>query len=544
MAYEAFWAKEDPSKLTRDEFIKLEKDGLDVVRSIIEKYAVEGYDSIPQDELLRFKWAGVYQQRPNNGHFMMRIRIPSGILSSSQAKALGEISELYGRNLADITTRQSIQFHWLRVENLPDIYRRLEEVGLYSIEACGDCPRAIVGNPLAGIDKNELIDTTEITKEVSEFFVGNRDFSNLPRKYKISISGSIYNSAHAEINDLSFTPAVKVIDGEEVVGFHVMVGGGLSAKPFLAKPLNMFVRPEDVLKVSIAVTTLFRDNGYRDKRHRARMKFLVDDWGTEKFQEKLEELIEKMAERGEDKTVSWNAAYFDGVHPQKQAGLSYIGLNVPVGRLKGTDLIELAGLAEEYGDGSLRTTMSQNIIIANVPDNKVNEILKKPILEKLSPNPSRFISRTVSCTGIEFCNLALVETKNRANSVAEYLDQQIELDVPVRIHFVGCPNACGQRQTADIGLQGVLMKTPEGMKEAFEIAIGGILGPNAQFNEKLKGRVPANQVGPVLAHLIHFYKNNRNEKETFHQFYQRVSLSAFQEELDSILNELSKSLTH
>lgn len=209
MAYEAFWAKEAPSKLTRDEFIKLEKDGLDVVRSIIEKYAVEGYDSIPQDELLRFKWAGVYQQKPNNGYFMMRIRIPSGILTSAQAKTLGEISQLYGRNLADITTRQSIQFHWLCVENLPDIYRRLERVGLYSIEACGDCPRAIVGNPLAGIDKDEIIDTTEITKKVSEFFVGNRDFSNLPRKYKISISGSIYNSAHAEINDLSFTPAVR-----------------------------------------------------------------------------------------------------------------------------------------------------------------------------------------------------------------------------------------------------------------------------------------------------------------------------------------------
>jgi ferredoxin-nitrite reductase len=535
MPYEALWAKEDLSKLNRVELMKLEKDGLDVIRTIIEKYAVEGYDSIPEDELNRFKWAGVYQQRPNNGHFMMRIRIPSGIMTSDQARVLGGISQDYGRDLADVTTRQAIQFHWLRVEDLPDIYNRLEKVGLYSYEACGDCPRTIVGNPLAGIDKDELIDTTDIAKQVNDFFVLNRDFSNLPRKYKMSISGNVYNNAHAEIQDLAFTPAIKVIDGEEVVGFHVRVGGGLSSKPYLAKPLNIFVRPEEVLKVAIGVTTIFRDYGYREKRHRARLKFLVADWGPEKFQEKLEELIGKMPKRGEDKTIGWQAAYFDGVHPQKQKGLSYIGLNVPIGRLSGTDLIELAEIANEYGNGSLRTTISQNIIIPNIPTCKVDEVLKHSIFEKLSPNPSRFLSRTVSCTGNEFCNLAIVETKERAKSVAEYLDRHVELDEEIRIHFVGCPNACGQKQIADIGLQGVLMKTSEGMQEAFEIAVGGILDPNAQFNEKLKGRVSAEQVGPALAHLILFYKENRNEKETFHQFFQRVGVTAFQRELDAII---------
>ncbi|OLN22093.1 ferredoxin--nitrite reductase [Domibacillus antri] len=536
MAYEAIWMDRDPKELHKVEFDKMKKDGLDVIRTIIEKYSKEGYVSIPDDEFNRFKWAGVYQQRPNDGYFMMRIRIPSGIMTSEQARALGKIAQDYGRNLADVTTRQAIQFHWLRIEDIPDIYNRLEAVGLYSYEACGDCPRTIVGNPLAGIDPDELMDTTALVNEVNDFFVMNRDFSNLPRKYKMSISSNKYNNAHAEIQDLAFTPAVKVIDGEEVIGFHIQVGGGLSAKPYLAQPLNMFVRPEEVLKVAIGVTTIFRDHGYRAKRHRARLKFLVDDWGAEKFQEELEKLIGKMPERGEDKTAGWQAAYFDGVHSQKQESLRYIGLNVPVGRLSGDDFLELAELADQYGNGSIRTTISQNIIIPNVPAEKVDELLKHAIFNKFSPNPSRFMSRTVSCTGIEFCNLAIVETKERARKVAQYLDEHVKLDEDIRIHFVGCPNACGQKQIADIGLQGVLLKTPDGMKEAFELYVGGILGPGAQFNEKLKGKVIADSVAPALAHIANYFKENRLEDESFHAFYLRVGTAGFQEALDHFLN--------
>ena len=309
MAYKAVWANQE--NLNAFEYTKMNKDGLDIIRSIIEVYAKEGYDSIPADDMSLFKWAGLYQQKPNNGHFLLRIRIPSGILNSKQANALGGIAQDYGRDLIDLTNRQSIQFHWIRVEHIPDIYNRLESVGLYSVEACGDCPRGIVGNPLAGIDKDELIDTTDIATEVSKFFVGNRDFSNLPRKYKMSISSNIYNNAHAEIQDLAFTPATKMIDGQEVIGFHIQVGGGLSAKPFLAKPLNLFVRPEEVLKVAVGVATIFRDYGYREKRHNARLKFLVNDWGAEQFQSKLEELIGSMPERGEDRIVGWQAAYLD-----------------------------------------------------------------------------------------------------------------------------------------------------------------------------------------------------------------------------------------
>ncbi|AHD04021.1 nitrite/sulfite reductase [Paenibacillus larvae] len=537
MAYEPIWAR-DPSSLNKMELLKLEKDGLDVIRTIIENYAVQGYDAIPEDELNRFKWAGVYEQKPKEGYFMMRVRINSGIMTSGQAHALARIAKDYGRDLVDVTTRQAIQFHWLTVEQLPDIFRRLEEVGLYSFEACGDCPRTIVGNPLAGIDPDELFDTTALVNEVNDFFLLNKDFSNLPRKYKMSISANLYNSGHAEIQCLAFTPAVKQIDGEELLGFHVWVGGGLSAKPHLAKQLDVFIRPENVLNVAIGVSTIFRDYGYRQKRHHARLKFLVADWGPEKFLEKLTELIGELPTRGEDKTLGWKASYFDGVHPQKQAGYNYVGLNVPVGRLSGTDLEELARLADEYGKGSIRTTVSQNILLPYIPDGKVEQLLNESVLKRLTPFPKHFMSRTVSCTGNEFCNLAIVETKERAKRVAEYLDTHIELDKEVRIHFIGCPNACGQKHIADIGLQGTLVKTQEGMVDAFDIAVGGILGPGATFNERLKGRVKGDDVGPVLVRLITFFKENRKKEETFHQFYKRVGISPFQEQLDQALTQM------
>lgn len=538
MAYEAIWAK-DTSKLNKMELVKLEKDGLDIIRTIVEKYAHEGYSSITPDDMNLFKWAGVYEQKPKDGHFMMRVRIPGGIMTNAQARALADIAKDYGRNLLDVTTRQAIQFHWLTVEQLPDIFNRLEKVGLYSYEACGDCPRTVVGNPLAGIDKDELFDTSALVKEVNDFFLLNRDFSNLPRKYKMSISSNIYNSGHAEIQCLAFTPASKVIDGQEVLGFHVWVGGGLSAKPHLAQKLDIFVRPDEVLKVAIGVTTIFRDYGYREKRHHARLKFLVADWGVEKFKEKLVELIGEMPSQGEDKVVGWSAAYFDGVHKQKQEGLNYIGLSVPVGRLSGEELFELAEVAQAYGDGDIRTTVSQNIILSGIKDENVDKVLAAKVLERLTPNPKHFMSRTISCTGNEFCNLAVVETKERARSVAEYLDSKIELDEEVRIHFIGCPNSCGQKHVADIGLQGALVKTPEGMVDAFDLAVGGILGPGAKFNETLKGRVRGDQVGQVLEQLILFFKENRGPEESFHQFVGRVGVPAFQEKLTSILADLA-----
>jgi ferredoxin-nitrite reductase len=535
MSYEAVWMDRDPSKLNKFEFYKMEKDGLDIIRDIVDKYSKEGFSSIPQEDFNLFKWAGVYQQKPNTGHFMMRIRIPGGIFTSNQARELAALGRDYGRGLVDVTTRQAIQYHWLEIENMPDIFNRLESVGMSAFEACGDCPRTIVGNPLAGIDPNELFDTTPWVDELERFFLGNRDFSNLPRKYKMSISSNIYNSAHAEIQCLAFTPASKVIDGVEVLGFNVMVGGGLSSKPHLARQLDMFVKPEEMLKVAIGVTTLFRDHGYREKRHYARLKYLVAEWGIEKFQEELIKLIGPMPALGDDRIVGWNASYFDGVHPQNTPGLNYVGLNVPVGRTNSDELDQLADLADKYGDGTLRATVSQNLILTGVPDDKIEALLQEPVLQRLNPNPNRFMSRTVSCTGNEFCNLAIVETKEFARRVATYLDEHIQLDEPVRIHFIGCPNSCGQKHIADIGLQGSLIKTPEGMVDAYDIAVGGTLGPGAKFNTALKGRVKSDNVNTVLAQIITFYKETRQDSESFHQFVERVGIETMQAKLTEIL---------
>lgn len=536
LAYQAKWA-ENPEKLNRNELIKLEKDGLDVIQDIY-RYAKLGFDSIPADDLERFKWAGVYQQKPHDGHFMMRVRIPSGILTSEQARTLAGISRDYGRQLLDITTRQAIQFHWLTVENLPPIFERLAAVGLSSFEACGDCPRTIVGNPLAGVDPDELMDTRPLVKQLQDFFLGNKDFSNLPRKYKMSISANIYNAGHAEINDLAFVPASKTIDGKEVIGFHILVGGGLSAKPMLAQPIDVFVRPEEVLKVAVAVTTLFRDHGYREKRNHARLKFLVADWGSEKFREELVRLTGELPRRGVDRTVGWNGGYFLGVHEQKQKGFYYAGLSIPVGRMQAEDLAELARLADTYGEGTIRTCNSQNVVIPGIPKERLEAFLEEPLLQRFTPYPQLFVGHAISCTGNEFCNLALVETKERVKQIAQYLDEHVSLDVPIRLNVNGCTNSCGQQQIADIGLQGARLKTEAGLVDAFDISVGGTLGPGATFNTKLQRRIPAEKIAPVLAQLLNYFKATRLPEETFHAYVKRVGIPTLQKELDQILDSL------
>lgn len=539
MAYEKIWAN-DESKLSKEEIHKLKKDGLDILNDI-DRYAKEGFASIPIEDWGHFKWAGLYLQKPKEaGYFMMRVNIPTGILTNEQAITLANIGKDYGRDVIDITTRQAIQYHWLTIEQLPDIYKRLGEVGLSSIGACGDIPRTIIGNPLAGIDRNELMDTREIVNEVYHFFQRNEDFSNLPRKFKMSISANVQNAGHDLINCLAFTPAVKVIDGVEHVGFHIKVGGGLSSKPYLAEELDVFVLPEQVKDVAIAVTTIYRDYGYREKRHRARLKFLMADWGPEKFRDKLIEVYgSELQLKGEDKVEEWNAGYFYGVHQQKQEGLSYAGFNVPVGRMNSEQLIQLAAVAKKYGNGEIRTCNSQNIVIPNVPDGKIADLLAEPVFDKITIKPKSFIGYSVACTGIEYCNLALVETKETTRKLAEYLDEQIQLDVPVRIHMVGCPNSCGQRQIADIGLQGVLMKTKEaGMIEAFEIYVGGTLEKDhAKFNEKLKGRVASENLPAVLKDFFVFFKAEKKPGESFFDFAKRVGVETLQEELDKILAE-------
>lgn len=542
MSYEKTWATND--KINASEKKKLEKDGLRIFDDI-PIYAQNGFASIPQEQWDHFKWAGLYLQRPKEaGYFMMRVNIPSGILTADQFEALGAIGKDYGRDVVDITTRQAIQFHWLTIENIPDILNRLENAGLSSAGACGDITRTIVGNPITGLDRNELFDTSQIVKEVYDFFQRNEDFSNLPRKYKMSISANIHNAANAEINCLSFTPARKEIDGEWVNGFHIKVGGGLSARPYLAEVLDVFIRPEEVKDTAIAITTIFRDYGYREKRVRSRLKFLIADWGVEKFKEVLEEYTGPLLPQGEDAVTKWNAGYFYGVQPQKQEGLSYVGFNVPVGRLHSDEVFELARVAKKYGNGEIRTCNSQNLIIANIPNEQAEALLQEPIFERITANPNSFIGHAVSCTGIEYCNLALVETKARMTRIAHYLDEKIQLDVPIRIHIVGCPNSCGQRQIADIGLQGVLMKTKDKkLVEAFEIYVGGTLENGGKFNQKLKGKVDGEQIQLVLEYLLNDFKNEKYLAESYQEYFIRVGLEHIQQSLDQALASLSEQVS-
>ncbi|MCQ6356487.1 MULTISPECIES: nitrite/sulfite reductase [Bacillus] len=540
MSYEKVWANTE--KLNQTEKKKLEKDGLEIFNDI-PYYAENGFESIPKEEWDAFKWAGLYLQRPKEaGYFMMRVNIPSGIITNAQAEVLASIAEDYGRDVLDITTRQAIQFHWLEIGQIPDIFKRLARVGLSSAGACGDITRNITGNPLAGIDANELFDTTSIVKEIYDYFQHNEEFSNLPRKFKMSISSNIYNSANAEINCVAFTPATKEIDGEKKVGFHIKVGGGLSARPYLAEELDVFVLPEEVKAVSIAIATIFRDFGYREKRHLARLKFLVADWGAEKFQEKLVEYTGLLQSKGESALKGWNAGYFYGVQDQKQEGLKYVGFNVPVGRLHAEEMFEIARIAKQYGNGQIRTCNSQNFIIPNVPPENVAGLLSEPLFEAISANPKSFIGHAVSCTGIEYCNLALVETKERLRKIAEYLDTQIALDVPVRIHMVGCPNSCGQRQIADIGLQGIKLKTKEkGIVEAFEIYVGGTLLDGGAYNEKLKGKIDGEDLPDVLVSFLSYFQKNKLLAETFYDFVGRVGVEELQIVLNRVLEEVIAS---
>ncbi|KOS29519.1 ferredoxin--nitrite reductase [Bacillus anthracis] len=540
MSYEKVWANNE--KLNQTEKNKLKKDGLEIFNDI-PYYAENGFESIPKEEWDAFKWAGLYLQTPKEaGYFMMRVNIPSGIITNAQAEVLASIAEDYGRDVIDITTRQAIQFHWLEIHQIPDIFKRLARVGLSSAGACGDITRNITGNPLAGIDANELFDTTHIVKEVYDYFQHNEEFSNLPRKFKMSISSNIYNAANAEINCVAFTPAKKEIDGEKKVGFHIKVAGELSARTYLADELDVFVLPEEVKAVAIAIATIFRDFGYREKRHLARLKFLVADWGAEKFKEKLIEYTGPLQSKGESALKGWNAGYFYGVQDQKQEGLKYVGFNVPVGRLHAEEMFEIARIAKQYGNGQIRTCNSQNFIIPNVPPENVTGLLTEPLFEAISANPKSFIGHAVSCTGIEYCNLALVETKERLRKIAEYLDTQIALDVPVRIHMVGCPNSCGQRQIADIGLQGVKMKTKEkGIVEAFEIYVGGTLLDGGAYNQKLKGKIDGEDLPDVLASFISYFKENKLPAETFYDFVGRVGVETLQIALNNVLEEVIAS---
>ncbi|MFS8793745.1 ferredoxin--nitrite reductase [Synechococcus sp. R8-2] len=487
------------------ERIKSEKDGL-AVKAELEAFARLGWENIPEDDRdHRLKWLGIFFRKRTPGQFMLRLRLPNGILTSGQMRMLGAIIHPYGeQGVADLTTRQNLQLRGIPIEEMPQILGYLKEVGLTSIQSGMDNVRNITGSPLAGIDPDELIDVRGLTRKVQDMITnngeGNPSFSNLPRKFNIAICGCRDNSVHAEINDLAFVPAFK--NGR--LGFNVLVGGFFSARRCAeAIGLDVWVDPRDVVPLCEAVLLVYRDHGLRANRQKARLMWLIDEWGLEKFRAAVERQIGHPLLRAAEKDeVVWHKRDLLGVHAQKQPGLNFVGLHVPVGRLNALEMMELARLAEVYGSGELRLTVEQNVLIPNVPDSRVAPLLKEPLLKKFSPNPGPLQRGLVSCTGNQFCNFALIETKNRAVALMEELEAELEIPQTVRIHWTGCPNSCGQPQVADIGLMGTTARKDGRVVEAVDIYMGGEVGKDAKLGECVRKGIPCEDLKPVLVELL------------------------------------------
>jgi precorrin-3B synthase len=515
-------------KLPEIEHIKSRKDGLDVLADIY-RYSELGFDAIEPDDLALFRWYGVYTQRAaesaqsgdpgpseeTDGLFMLRVKFPNGIVTSEQLRTVGRLSERYGRGMGDITTRQNIQLHNLTIEDMPVVLDELNAVGLSFTQACGDVWRNVVGCPLAGVDGHELIDSRPLVAELERTFVGNRDFSNLPRKFKVSVSACVHRCAQHEINDIGLVAVEK--DG--VIGYDVWVGGGLGASARMGRRLDVFARPEDAVDVCRVITEIFRDEGRRSKRTRARIKFLVDEWGVERLRAEVEQRLGRELE-----TSVAPADPIDpqrdhlGIHPQVQHGLYYVGGTTLRGRFTADQMIGVADIAERYGSGELRCTNRQNIIVIDVPDEHVDAVAAELADMGLPTEASTFRRGIISCTGMEFCKLAIVETKERAAELIEHLERRIgDLEGSIRINLNGCPNACAQYQIADIGLQGGIAKTLEGERvQGFILHIGGRLGEGAAFGRRISSKaIPATEARYAVERVVRAYKSERRADQSF-----------------------------
>jgi sulfite reductase (ferredoxin) len=541
---EGQWARGHREPLNPNERTKKDDDGLNVRHRIETIYAHRGFDSIdPADLRGRFRWWGLYtQRRPgidggrtgtlepeelDDCYFMMRVRIDGGALSTEQLRVLGEISQLYARDTADITDRQNIQYHWIRIEDVPTIWAQLEAVGLSTTEACGDCPRVVLGSPVAGIADDEIIDGTPAIEEIKRRYIGSHEFSNLPRKYKSAISG-LQDVAH-EVNDISF---VGVVHPQHGPGFDLWVGGGLSTNPKIAQRLGAWVPRDEVPEVWAAVTALFRDYGYRRLRHRARIKFLIADWGAEYFREVLETsylhrtLIDGPAPEPPPAPID-----HVGVHRQHD-GNFYIGVAPMAGRVSGTTLIDVTKAVERAGSARVRLTPYQKLIVLDVAGSEVDGLVAELGRLGLRADSTPWRRSVMACTGIEFCKLAIVETKNRAITLVAELerrlaDLQSTLDTPISVHLNGCPNSCARIQVADIGLKGQLVTDAEGNQvEGFQVHLGGGLGLDSGFGRKLRGhKVTSAELTDYVERIVRGYTQQREPGERFAQWVTRADES-------------------
>ena len=536
---EGQWKLGHREPLTPNERVKKDDDGLNVRARIENVYSKRGFDSIdPADLRGRMRWWGLYtQRRPgidggrtavlepeelDDSYFMLRVRLDGGAVTTEQLRALGEISQTYARDTADVTDRQNIQYHWIEIESMPAIWQRLESLGMITTEACGDTPRVILGSPVAGIAADDEIDPQPAIDAILERYIGDKRFSNLPRKFKTAISWQ-QDVAH-EVNDVSFIGSVHPEHGP---GFDLWVGGGLSTNPKIAQRLGVWVPLDEVPDVWEGVISIFRDYGYRRLRHRARIKFLVADWGVETFRQVLEDeyLHRKLADGPAPATPERPIDHI-GVHRQKD-GLNYVGVAPASGRVSGTTLVALADAAEAAGSSRVRLTPQQKIVVLDVPDGEVDTLKAALNTIGLQAEPSPWRRSTMACTGIEFCKLAIVETKERAIRLVEELEKRladVHPDVPISIHLNGCPNACARTQTADIGLKGMIVTDTQGNQvEGFQVHLGGGLGLDAGFGRKLRGlKVTSVELGDYVDRVVRRFVDQREPGERFAQWVLRA----------------------
>ena len=543
------------------EQLKLARHPFEVAQSVIDTYSKQGAASINKvaGEVERLKWVGIYPQRQGGDAFMMRIKVPGGQMTAAQVREVGvaadafaegpDDSPVFGNRYADLTTRQDIQLHWIRIADVPRIWQRFWEVGLTTVQACGDSARNVCSCPVSGIDAKEVVEAFPVARAVSAFFTGNREYANLPRKWKIAVTGCTEDCARIEINDVGLWPAEHA-DG--TIGFNVLVGGGLSDGERMASDIDVFIRPDQAMDLCRGVAQLFGELGNRENRGLARMRYLAQELGPEGFRSALDERTNFALEpAGRELTTAFRGDHV-GVHPQKQPGLFYIGCSVPVGRMHGIDLIELARLAETYGDGDVRIGTDQNFIVSGVPEDRVDDLLAEPLIEKYSPFPGPFERGVVACTGSEFCRFAVVETKERAVKWARQLDAAFTTDDGngngrraaedagvIRMHFSGCSASCAQPQIADIGFRGDIAHVGEHIEEAVDIGLGGSLGPDAAFIDWLVGAMPVDRVPDALLRVVSLYREGHRPGEAFYQWARRVA----PEDLQSLLSGVSEAVT-
>ena len=525
--------------LNKVEKIKLQRHPLEVQQAVLDTYSkdLSAMDGVP-GEVERLKWVGIYPQKQGGDAFMMRVKVPGGVLTPEQTKVIGKIAvdfangpipnPHFGNNFLDLTTRQDVQMHWLKMADIPEVWRRLEEAGITTVQACGDSARNVLCCPVSGLDHEEVIDAYPIAQAISDYFTGNREYANLPRKFKMSVTGCLEDCAQAEINDIGMLPA-RLEDG--TIGFNLRVGGGLSDGPRMASDIDVFVRPEEAVEITRGIAQVFGELGDRENRWTARMRYLVQKIGPEAFREELQKRVSvELTPAGEDLTKHYRGDHV-GVHAQND-GLYYVGLNVPVGRMSGEQFIEAGRLAEVYGS-EVRLATDQNLVITGVPGDRIDALLAEPLLERYSPKPGAFERGVVACTGSEFCRFGIVETKIRAVEWAKEMDERVG-DVgqeAVRMHFSGCSASCAQPQIGDVGFRGETAKTKTSIVEGVDIGLGGSLGRDAAFIDWVEGAKPTDEVPDVLVSVFEKFKEEGREGERFHEWARRKKNKELREAL-------------